>query len=1031
MKTQESQSCRYQNGILYSGDWHSGQVNLIDVTDISKASIIGTTLMHGYGDGFDIDGDYIYASTGHHRIRGEVSGSDKPENYGMGHGIEIWNRSNPSNVTFVSRVEFPMFYRQGDDWWQCCESEGWVFCCDTHNGVFAVDARNPANPYVAGRFCDYYEKDPDAPSRCINSIAVGNGAVYATSGGGLWVIPCEYARYRAEDRGTELTQENLAWRDSYETPSNSHFTAWIPPERGQVHSAAAYGGCYYAGCSYAGAYVIDARTLKTLRKIPCVYARDVYVRDGKLYIAQGDEGLGIYSLDDPANPVEERRITKLTDKLSHFEWVYVPTSRWAVCHARRNSGNWYFIDLSKNPAETVQHVMSTNLNKKVSGVSGMDWVRPFSDGLVRGKWLGYARTHGFFMWFDMSGDRPVCYDTTDTTSTIVNSSSRPNYIGTSSCCTPISEEKILVSNGKFFILDPDLDRDPKVEAWPTFGYANCNDPKPNGMSSWDGKTHVGLAAQQGRKVQMVDISDPEHPILEWHESTIGCPENGVFDADGLFLVPCGYQGLLVQKRFEPEVPVPAPSSFAHSFNVGFAGYKGGETLTDFPALVRLSSAIDGFSYSDFAFPENGGDLRFFDAKGDLLSHEIDTWNTNGESTVWVKVPSLSAMTVIKVAYGCAEPPANDPKDVWSNGFIGVWHMGEAALPMKDSVAGGTSLTENLTGATLPGQAGLAGTAVAFDQLGNHKGCLQTTDQRYKTSGKPNYTVEFWSYQDSCEPTNLPYNAYYMREVGSTTIWQAYGIKSTTYGSNGKTVVQVRLADGTTQNPSTGNSYPLRGDWTYQNFRLSDTTHYYQGLNRNPTIYSANYPSGITNDTANTTLFIGNSSSSSAGAFPGKIDEVRISGVARSDDWMMATYDTVMSADFLTCSAGTEASESYAAWTEKMGIPGEPGQKHNGIAKGIRYAFDISPENGPDEIGDPILEVVRDADGNPCVKARDLAEGRGDVTFGILATEDLADWTSLVDMDNSDADGFWKPSGRDASGYVYPGKMFFKYTIDLK
>lgn len=1034
VKTQESQSCRYQNGILYSGDWHSGRVNLIDVTDISKASIIGTTLMHGYGDGFDIDGDYIYASTGHHRIRGEVSGSNDPANYGMGHGIEIWNRSNPSNVTFVSRVEFPMFYRQGNDWWQCCESEGWVFCCDTHNGVFVVDARNPANPYVSDRFVDFNPKDPDAPSRCINSIAVGNGAVYATSGGGLWVIPCEYARYRAEDRGTELTQENLAWRDSYETPSSSHFTAWIPDERGPVHSAAAYGGCYYAGCSYAGAYVIDARTLKTLRRIPCAYARDVYVRDGKLYIAQGDEGLGIYSLEDPANPVEERRITQLTDKLSHFEWVYVPTPRWAVCHARRNSGKWYFIDLSKDPAETVSYVMSTNLSTKVSGASGMDWVRPFSDGLVRGKWLGYARTHGFFMWFDMSGDTPVCYDTTDTTSTIVNSSSRPNYIGTSSCCTPISEEKVLVSNGKFFILDPDLDRWPRVEKWPTFGYANCSDPNPDGMSSWDGKTHVGLAAQQGRRIQMVEISDPERPILEWYESTKGCPENGVFDANGLFLVPCGYQGLLVQKRFEPEVPVPAPSSFAHSFNVGFAGYAGGETLTDFPALVRLSSAIDGFSYSDFAFPENGGDLRFFDAKGNLLSHEIDTWNTNGESMVWVKVPSLNAATVIKAAYGCSAPPANDPKDVWSNGFVGVWHMGEATLPMKDSVNGGTSLTENQTGATLPGQPGLAGNAIAFDQLSTHKGCLQTMDQRYKTSGRTDYTVEFWSYQDSCEPTNLPRSVYYMREVGSTTIWQAYGIQSTTYGSNGKTVVQVRLADGTTQNPSTGNSYPLKGNWTYQNFRVSDTTHYYQGLNRNPTIYSANYPGGVTNDTANTTLSIGNSSSGSQNAFPGMIDEVRISSVARSDDWMRATYDTMMSGDFSIClSEAASLPKDYAEWSEKMGIPGEPEQKHNGIAKGIRYAFDITPEKGPDEIGDSVIRVVQDSDGHPVIQARALAEGRDDVEFGVLATENLNDWSeaTLVPMKKFDPDGFWKPAQSESPGYVFPDKMFYRYFIDVR
>ncbi len=1035
VKTQESQSCRYQNGILYSGDWHSGQVNLIDVTDISKASIIGTTLMHGYGDGFDIDGDYIYASTGHHRIRGEVSGNDKPENYGQGHGLEIWNRSNPSNVVFVSRVEFPQFYRQGNDWWQCCESGGWVFCSDTHNGVFAVDARDPENAYVSDRFVDFNPKDPDAPSRCINSIAVGNGAVYATSGGGLWVIPCEYAHYRAEDRGTELTQENLSWRDPYTTPPNSHFTAWIPPARGPVHSAAAFGGCYYAGCSYAGAYVIDARTLRTLRKIPCAYARDVYVRDGKLYIAQGDEGLGIYSLDDPANPVEERRITKLTDKLSHFEWVYVPTSRWAVCHARRNSGNWYFIDLSKDPAETVSYVMSTNLTKKIAGVSGMDWVRPFADELIGGKWLGYARTHGFFMWFDMSGDRPVCYDTTDTTSTIVNSASRPNYIKTSSCCTPISDDKVLVANsGNFFILDPEIDRDPRVETWPTFVYSNCSKPVPNGMSSWDGQKHVGLAAQQARTIQMADFSVMDKPVLEWHESTIGCPENGVFDAEGTFLVPCGYQGLLVQKR--PEVPAPAPDSFAHSFDVTFTGYAGGETLTDFPVLVRLSDAIDGFSYSGFLLP-NGGDLRFFDANGNLLSHEIDTWNENGESTVWVKVPRLDATAAIKAAYGCAAPPVNDPSAVWSNGYAGVWHLNETASPFVNAMQTGENFTCSNPSLVGIGQGGVVGKAVKFDILATgssaHKGYLSLDDSANKFAGKQQMAIEMWVCHHA---TNTNRRLLY-RKNGSTALDFLYQYPD--YAGNSK----LTFTFGTT-NMHAGaaqvNAAPycrydaLKGGWmhiglVFDSVDAKKLLSYANGMNNGSSDDSKSLNEGWCTVPNGGSVLLGNMTGTSASAFPGSVDEVRISAVARSADWMKATHDTVMKPGFASYSAVDVVNDGYAAWTGANGIPGEPEQRHNGIAKGVRYAFDIAPAYGPHEIGTPILDIGPGSDGAVSVKLRPLAENRSDVAYGVLATESLDDWEHATFVPYGEfTEGMLSPS--EVKDPV-PAQMFFKYRLDIQ
>ena len=350
--------------------------------------------------------------------------------------------------------------------------------------------------------------------------------------------------------------------------------------------------------------------------------------------------------------------------------------------------------------------------------------------------------------------------------------------------------------------------------------------------------------------------------------------------------------------------------YSHTFSVSFPGATNG-ILTAFPALVKVSeSLIPGFDYADCRKP-NGGDLRFADEDGRLLDSEVDTWNPSGESFVWVSLPTLTNNATIKAYYGWAFAPNVNSANVWTNGYVGVWHMG-GELPLKDSVNGETSLNENVAGATLPGQAGLAGNAIAFNQLSSHKGGLETTDQRYRTSGKTEFTVEFWSYQDSFNPTSPPYSATYMQEKGSETVWRAYDIQSTKVGSNGKTVVQVKLASGSNDNPSTGNRYPNRAEWVYQNFRLSNTSQFYQGLYqdkyRNSKIYTKNYSSsgGITNDTANTTLSIGSSGSN---AFPGMIDEVRISSVARSDDWMNATYDTIKNAStFATYSPAKENSE---------------------------------------------------------------------------------------------------------------------------
>ena len=121
------------------------------------------------------------------------------------------------------------------------------------------------------------------------------------------------------------------------------------------------------------------------------------------------------------------------------------------------------------------------------------------------------------------------------------------------------------------------------------------------------------------------------------------------------------------------------------------GYTGTETLTNVPVLVRLSTAINGFSYADFA-DANGGDLIFTDESGSVVyPHEIDEWHTNGESLVWVKLPTMVNGTKFKAAYGNQKLETRNLKlsshEVWRN-YAGVWHMNEDSGTAFDSTAHG-------------------------------------------------------------------------------------------------------------------------------------------------------------------------------------------------------------------------------------------------------------------------------------------------------------------------------------------------------
>ena len=432
--------------------------------------------------------------------------------------------------------------------------------------------------------------------------------------------------------------------------------------------------------------------------------------------------------------------------------------------------------------------------------------------------------------------------------------------------------------------------------------------------------------------------------------------------------------LFAQPLFADPVQI-VPGDYAKGFSISFPGYRGVTTLENFPVLVKLSPELNDFRYSACKVA-NGGDLRFADSNGNLLASEVDTWNPDGTSLVWVKVPTFNKDTVIKAYYGNANPPAVDPQEVWSPTYVAVWHLNETGKTMTDSSCGGTALKETNKDGTsdsiLSGQSGLFGNSVEFGKLAEHTGGLAASDQRYKTAGTSDFTVEFWSYQDGFNSTNIPNNMAYIREVEAAkqnSVWYFSTVKTTTYGYGGKSVVQVYREDGQTVTLSTGFTVPARGEWSYQYFRTADTVKFYQGLNDSPNLHgSTTSPVGVTNHNVGTTLYIGNSGKSPSTAFQGKIDEVRISNVARSDDWMIANYDMGKNEDFVFYEMDNDWSKyshmlpiSFTNYTgatmlENFPVPVKLAEYDEATGTGIRgfrYA-DFQKEKGAD---------LRFADGN--------------------------------------------------------------------
>ena len=339
------------------------------------------------------------------------------------------------------------------------------------------------------------------------------------------------------------------------------------------------------------------------------------------------------------------------------------------------------------------------------------------------------------------------------------------------------------------------------------------------------------------------------------------------------------------------------SKYKRNFTVTFKNYTGSTTLTDFPALIKLSAGcFDGFSYADFKKP-NGGDLRFSDEAGNILPSEVDCWDTNGTSCIWVKVPSLNVNTKIIGYYGWAPAPDVDATAVWDSNYVAVWHLGADAssTTQTDSTADALVLTEwpsaNQAYVT-PAVPGIVGNAAQFGVYSSYIGCYGADDPENKLTGFGAFTFEIWSWQNDHAPGANSSDYYYLHYCDyNDRNAQAYGLRE--QSGVGRTVAKTYYTDG-----SSGEIYgndttkvPKQAEWNFHAVAFDSTANTRRIFLNDEILKSTTGSTGtLTNNVGS--LWVGNHHPWDGNSFRGKLDEVRISRVARSDDWVRATYDTI-------------------------------------------------------------------------------------------------------------------------------------------
>jgi len=304
------------------------------------------------------------------------------------------------------------------------------------------------------------------------------------------------------------------------------------------------------------------------------------------------------------------------------------------------------------------------------------------------------------------------------------------------------------------------------------------------------------------------------------------------------------------------------------------GYAGTSALTDFPLRVRLDpAALSGFAYADLQ--SGGRDLRFTDANNTVvLAHEIESWDPNGVSQVWVRVPSLTSNTVIRAYWGNPAAPAPAATNqVWDQNFRGVWHL-------MGSLADATTNANNGTNSGTEAGAGMVGQGRTFDgtdfiDCGNSTSLNVTNNQ---------LTLSAWINPSQLSGNTIIGKSYYATPTDPYYAWILYAVP---------TGLHCRL-DGTA---ITGGALTV-GQWQHvaATYDGSNIRLYVNGVQAGSTPKTGNLQATSRN------ARIGGRDTNPLGEyFYGVMDEVRVSAVARSANWIQAERDTVANGAF--CSFG--------------------------------------------------------------------------------------------------------------------------------
>ena len=339
----------------------------------------------------------------------------------------------------------------------------------------------------------------------------------------------------------------------------------------------------------------------------------------------------------------------------------------------------------------------------------------------------------------------------------------------------------------------------------------------------------------------------------------------------------------------------------------------------FPLLVRLKK--NGFDFTQAK--ANGEDIRFADAAGAPLAYQIDEWDAaEGTASIWVRIPTIkgNAHQQIKMFWGKADAAGESTGAAVfneSNGYLCVFHMAD---PVKDEVG---VLTAKDTGTA--GAAGIIGKSRRFAP-GKGINCGENITT-FPTGSSP-HSSEVWFKTETANTHPLAWG----NEQGQGKVTMIFAspphIRMDCYFSSGNVASKSPLA---------------MSQWIHvvHTFKEGQSRLYVNGA-----LDGENKGGQPLNVRSPARMYIGGWYGNYQ--FVGEIDEVRVSKVTRSADWVRMTYENQKPMQTLLGPLVQPGSD-FSVSEQKITIPEGKSATLTAKAGGARKTYWIVKKGGVETV----------------------------------------------------------------------------------